>query len=317
MALLQVPGVRINYLGMQASRALIEPPPLVVLIHGLAANMAFWHPGIALPLSRACHLLAYDLRGHGRSGMPRRGYALESQALDLEELLDQLDLEAVHLVGHSFGGAVAALAALRWPQRVQSLTLVDTRLRALQPTQRMTDWPDWPRLQMLLTTLGIELDAMANEGGLDVLTAFARLQLTDGARWALARQQLRGTLPVSTRGGRRSAGAWLKLLSDTEARRELELEDSLSLDRLQQLRLPLLGVYAMDSPNLPTAKGLSQLCPHMELHWVGNAGHFFPLTHPRRLLQPLGRFLLSQLAEMPPGLTELLQGESQANGSSL
>lgn len=314
MALIQVPGVRINYLWMQASPTLIERPPLVILVHGLAANMAFWHPGVALPLSRACHLVAYDLRGHGRSGMPQRGYALESQALDLEELLDQLELEAVHLVGHSFGGAIAALVALRWPQRIQSLTLVDTRLRCLQPTQRMADWPDWPGLQPLLATLGIELDAMANEGGLDLLTAFAQLQLAGSDRLTQARQQLRSAMPLVARGGRRSAHAWLALLSDTEARRELTLDDSLSIDRLRQLRLPLLGVYAEDSPNRPSAIGLQKLCPHLELHWVSNAGHFFPLSQPRRLLRPLGRFLLNQLAEVPPSLAEFLQDVPQPDG---
>ena len=58
-------------------------------------------------LARDYHVTAYDLRGHGRSGMPPAGYGTSDMACDLHSLLDRLDTSQIHLVGHSYGGAVA------------------------------------------------------------------------------------------------------------------------------------------------------------------------------------------------------------------
>ena len=63
---------------------------------------------------------------------------------------------------------------------------------------------------------------------------------------------------------------------------------------VRAIRLPVLGLYGERSPVMPTARALHRLCPHYELHRVRHAGHFFPLTRPRRLVNAALRFLATQ-----------------------
>jgi pimeloyl-ACP methyl ester carboxylesterase len=84
----------------------------VMLIHGLAANHAFWRLDALLPLARRHRVTVFDLRGHGYSSAARSGYTTADMAGDLCALLDQLDIAQAHLVGHSYGGVVG-LQSLR------------------------------------------------------------------------------------------------------------------------------------------------------------------------------------------------------------
>jgi pimeloyl-ACP methyl ester carboxylesterase len=94
-----------------------------VLLHGFAGDALGW-TSVQLALERRRWSLAFDLPGHGRAlAWPEIGHAgLTAKAVTRS--LDALGLPRVHLVGHSMGGAVAALIALRSPQRIASLTLV-------------------------------------------------------------------------------------------------------------------------------------------------------------------------------------------------
>lgn len=95
----------------------------VVLLHGFAGDALGW-TSVQLALERRRRSIAFDLPGHGRAlSWPEVGHAgLAARAVTAS--LDGLGLPAVHLVGHSMGGAVAALIALRDPGRIASLTLV-------------------------------------------------------------------------------------------------------------------------------------------------------------------------------------------------
>jgi pimeloyl-ACP methyl ester carboxylesterase len=88
--------------------------PLLVLLHGMGANASVWER--LLPLverSWPGRWLAPDLRGHGRS--VREGpYGLGMHAADVAAIIESEAAGAVTLVGHSFGGAVAALVASGW-----------------------------------------------------------------------------------------------------------------------------------------------------------------------------------------------------------
>lgn len=96
--------------------------PLVVL-HGLFGAGANWHQ-VAVRLADSFEVLAVDLRNHGASPrMPKMDYA--AMAGDVVQLLDDLGLRDTHVLGHSMGGKVAMTLALRWPQRVRRLIVVD------------------------------------------------------------------------------------------------------------------------------------------------------------------------------------------------
>lgn len=97
----------------------------VVLLHPLALAGAVWQP-VATPLAAGFQVFAPDLRGHGRTSWDRGPFGVEDMATDLAEALDTLTLGSVHLVGMSMGGSVAMTFAGQHPDRVRSLTLVDT-----------------------------------------------------------------------------------------------------------------------------------------------------------------------------------------------
>lgn len=99
----------------------------VVLVHGLVMdNLASWWYTLAGPLAKGAEVICYDLRGHGLTSRPPRGYALADSVGDLVALLDALEVaRPVHLVGNSYGGVVALATALAAPGRVASLVLVE------------------------------------------------------------------------------------------------------------------------------------------------------------------------------------------------
>lgn len=105
--------------------------PTVVMIHGGAqGGQAGGDRNFAAQArlaGRGWRVIAPDRPGHGRSPAPNRPDDAEADA----EWVTSLLAGGVHLVGHSFGGAVALLAAARAPSAVRSLTLVEPALLAL------------------------------------------------------------------------------------------------------------------------------------------------------------------------------------------
>jgi abhydrolase domain-containing protein 6 len=98
----------------------------IVLVHGFSGSKENWLP-LARDLPLTDHVYMPDLPGWGESQrLPDTDYAIEPQVERLLALLDALHLARVHLVGHSMGGQIAGLFAARHPERLLSLTLVDT-----------------------------------------------------------------------------------------------------------------------------------------------------------------------------------------------
>ena len=80
----------------------------MLLVHGIGMDWRVWQ-AISRRLAPRFHLYAIDLRGHGGSGKPERGYSLADYAADIEDLIEVLGLQDVTLVGSSLGGAVCAV----------------------------------------------------------------------------------------------------------------------------------------------------------------------------------------------------------------
>jgi 3-oxoadipate enol-lactonase len=95
----------------------------VVLIHGLGASTAMWQL-VAPRLAGDFRVVAYDLRGLGRSATPPPPYSLDDLVADLDELADRLGLPRFAVVGHSLGGLVAFAFAARRPERVAGLVAI-------------------------------------------------------------------------------------------------------------------------------------------------------------------------------------------------
>lgn len=97
--------------------------PVILLLHGFTGSSADWLPLLTmLPEDR--RYLIPDLRGHGRSPNPEGSYTHGQSALDVFELLDELEIETFEACGMS-GGAMALLhMATRQPERVEAMVSV-------------------------------------------------------------------------------------------------------------------------------------------------------------------------------------------------
>lgn len=96
----------------------------VVLLHGIFAEKDHW-VDFARPLTGSHRIIAPDLPGFGESSrIDGQAYDYAAQTERLGALLDALGLKRVHLAGNSMGGTIAALFALRHPDRVASVAFI-------------------------------------------------------------------------------------------------------------------------------------------------------------------------------------------------
>ncbi len=98
----------------------------VVFVHGAISDLRIWLNQVE-SFSESFRAISYSRRGHwpdqSTDDIPR--YTRNGHAKDLAGFLNALDLGKAHLVGHSFGGAVALLTALQNPELVRSLVLAE------------------------------------------------------------------------------------------------------------------------------------------------------------------------------------------------
>lgn len=128
--------------------------PQVLAIHGITSTSRTWL-ATARALGDRATLIAVDLRGRGRStGLPAR-VGLDAHVRDMLAVLDAVGLGHAVVVGHSLGAYIAARLAVRHPERVSRLVLVDGGLTipesvGAQPAQFVQDFlgPTFDRLEM-------------------------------------------------------------------------------------------------------------------------------------------------------------------------
>jgi pimeloyl-ACP methyl ester carboxylesterase len=111
----------------QAYRSLGNPAhPAILMVHGNASSSIFWEEQMEL-LANDFYCIAPDLRGFGDTEDflidATRGFG--DHAYDLLELLDALNLQQVHAIGHSLGGGVLYTLVGKAPARFKSVTLVN------------------------------------------------------------------------------------------------------------------------------------------------------------------------------------------------
>ena len=122
-----------------------EAPPLL-LIHGGRDHARNWD-WVALALRDSYHIMAPDLRGHGDSEWARGGqYAMIDYVLDVAQLLEQLQLFPITIIGHSLGGAIACQYSGVYPERTKQLVAIEGlgppsgRIRRGPAYERMREW---------------------------------------------------------------------------------------------------------------------------------------------------------------------------------
>jgi len=94
----------------------------VVFVSGLTGQAAFWREQLPA-VSREFEAVVFDHRGVGQSDHSRISYTVERLAADVVALMDTLEIEKAHVVGHSTGGAIAQILAIEHPRRLASVVI--------------------------------------------------------------------------------------------------------------------------------------------------------------------------------------------------
>lgn len=280
-----VNGVRLNFVQMDDGSG--EQREDLVMVHGLATNLAFWYLHYVPEFATRFRVTLPDLRGHGRSEMPCNGYSPGNLARDLAGLLDHLQIDKARFIAHSFGGVVALKLACEQPQRVESLVLADCHVAAVRAMAPPQAWRHGLALQPVLDRHGLDLDTQHPYFGYHLITRMAQWQL----QGVDVPQELAGLVsPLMGRGARRTAQQWLALIKDTTAQAEMMGDDGLTLEQLRTLRCPILALYGDHSHARLTGEALLDVWPQAEFRGVRDAGHFFPVSRPGQVISDCERF---------------------------
>lgn len=129
MPYLDIEGARIHYKDSGGKGEAI------VFSHGLLMNSKMFDAQIA-HLKRDYRCVAYDHRGQGQSSVTESGYDMDSLAGDAIELIEKLGAGPCHFAGLSMGGMIGMRIALRRPDLLKSLILIDTSAEA-EPSENL------------------------------------------------------------------------------------------------------------------------------------------------------------------------------------
>lgn len=253
-----VNGVELNYRDEGRGRP-------VVLLHGLGNTLYSWE-GVARSLRTTYRVIRYDLRGSGASGVPSGPYEPTDFTADLRGLLDELEVESAHVVGHSLGSLIAARLAADRPERVRSVSLVGTG----------PGIPEDEEADRLAVARSVEEDGMATLPDTESVGAFSDHELaTRPELLGLYHELLRSNDPAGYAAALRGMVAF-------------DLED-----RLAGIGAPALLVVGEADTTTPPVGAFLVARQLEDAHVVvfPDVGHLVPLTAPKDLAAELHEFL--------------------------
>jgi len=250
--------------------------PAVLLVHGWPDTHALWRRQVRALNDSGYRTIAPDLRGFGASDKPSEtnAYGLLHVVADLLELLNTLDVQQVHVVGHDWGGAIGSVLAAMAPGRVASLTCLSVghpaAFRNAGWEQREKSW-----YQLLFQFAGVaemwlSQDDFANlrawSGHPQIEDVVARLRDPQALTASLG--LYRAILPPET------------LLAPPPD--------------LPPIRVPVLGVWGSEDIAV-TERAITGMEQYAVGGWryerIEGAGHWMQLDQPRRINRLLIDFL--------------------------
>jgi pimeloyl-ACP methyl ester carboxylesterase len=264
-----VDGTRLHFVIRGAGRP-------VVLIHGNPGSTQDW-TRVLDPLAESHRVIVFDRPGHGRSERPQHSDAtVEVQARLLHDALKQLHVQRPIVVGHSWGGALALVYAITYPNEVAGVALVAPAVYQSQ---------DGVTLLTSLPAVPVIGDAMNS-----VLTplfgdSIVRSELKKAfSPDPVPKNYLRSVLSEWTRSKK------VKAYSLDEA----SLNDSLNKfsPRYSEISVPV-SILAGDSDLIVSEKDnaerLHQALPKSHLVVLPKTGHQIPFTRPQAVVSEIER----------------------------
>ena len=261
---IDVDGQRLHY--VEAGQG--EP---ILLLHGWSGSTFSMRRTIP-ELANHYRVIALDLLGYGYSGRPADAdYSTDRQAELLIHFMDRLQVDRTTVLGHSMGGGVAMLLALRHPERVERLVLVSS------VTARETRWgrrfASLARPLLPLVGLTLVCESIVSRALRSVVSdpAFVTPEIVEGY-WG----------PLRVKGHLR---AQMKQMSDRH--RDATYDP-------HQVRQPVLILWGEHDRVIPLSTGLelADQIPNAQLAVIQNAGHLALEEQP----EECNRILLDFLA---------------------
>lgn len=239
-----------------------RPVAPLVFLHGTAASPRQWRPLIA-ELPNSFEIFTLDLPDYVAHELRSTPRSLSQEAQSLVHRLRGLG-QPFHLIGHSYGGALALRIAIEWPGLVKSLTLFEPAmfhlLRDGHPIERQMH-EDIARVED------------------DLREAAASGQPETGAARFIDFWNGPGTFAQYSPETREKMVARLPLILANFAALN---QEAWSLADCARVTVPTLGVYGETSPLLVQhlTRLIAGAMPQAKVLQVSTAGHMLPVTHP-------------------------------------
>jgi proline iminopeptidase len=264
--------------------------PIVVLHGGPDFDHTYLRPDLDR-LSDAFRLIYYDQRGRGGSGdgVKPEDVTLASDLADLDRVREHFRLASTAVLGHSWGTVLALEYAIRHPERVSHLILMNPAPASAADYRRFRQerlealGPDLARLRAAAATDGYKA------GDPDAVAAYYRIHF----KAALRRPEDYERLMARMRPSFTTAEAVLKarhvedrLMADTWSSEGYDV-----LPKLGRLEIPTLVIYG-DHDFIPSfvAEHISQAMPNARLVTMKECGHFAYLECPGPVRKEIDAF---------------------------
>ncbi len=246
----------------------------VVLWHSLLCDGGMWRL-VEPALAERYRVISIDGPGHGRSAPIHAPFTLEDCADAAVEVLDALEVDRAHWVGLSWGGMTGMRLALAHPERVRSLSLLDTSA-APEVLRKVPSYLVMTAIARRFGAIGFLIDRIERIMFHPQTLASARAEVVTPFREHLAAMD-----PAST-------GHCV----DAVILKRGELRDQLW--RIDSPTLVVVGDRDIATP-LPRAREIAEKIPGARLEIVAGAGHLSALEQPARIAE----LLLDHLASAP------------------
>lgn len=248
--------------------------PGVVCLHSNASSSSQWRALMEM-LAPQFHVLAADSYGAGKSPPwpADRSIALRDEVALLEPVFARAG-ERFALVGHSYGAAVALVAALVHPRRVRALALFEPTLFCLVDAAS----PPPNDADGIRGAVARGIAALERGDAPGAAQAFIDFWMGQGA-WQRMPEARRGPIAASIANLR----GWAKAL----------LEEPTPLKTFSELDVPVLYMLGADSPasSRGVARLLTPVLPRVRVAEFKGLGHMGPVTHPETVNAAIAGFL--------------------------
>ena len=255
-----------------------EGPP-VVLSHGLPGSAYDWRALLPAIADRGYRAIAYGRVGYGRSDpRPNADYTPAANAQELNELLKALHLEDVTVVGWSYGGVVAMLAALEEISPIARLVLLGTA----GPDSQDTEPPEPPFIMTLMNSEPVlRWQWAVPPMGVALMEAGSHMAFSGGPQPAWWLEGLRANF-----------GRWDTLAAYSGEIRGVSGASINAKFEPASILQPVLILHGDDDQAAPVEIGryLNSVIPRSELIEIKGGSHMLPVTHTKEIAERITAF---------------------------